>query len=185
MYKNLFVTILKKYVRLWSTYTAFVCVERLCVRITFNFCDVQCGMSWGIQFGGLFDLLLSLWTLVIRWKSQWFNLEGSVASFFRVIYWLFLDRLKDLNLRVLSASFISQAAHNYLTVSRIQYLGSRWVIFPTICLRFTVRSYLEGFLLIFIEQYIYPDRVILLCTMLLCGIYNIGTKDTLGIVIIS
>ena len=206
-------------VRLLRTYTAYllcklcvfcVCiqifmrVERLCVHIRLIFCDVRCGPSWRICYSGFFALLLSVQTLVICLKSQGSNLEASVKFFFRASCSLLLDRLEDPILRVPSISFSAQSARSYWTVSGIQSLGFRRVLFPCellvligpsrgsdiegfcqvicpkICFRFTVRSYLGGFLFILIEQYIPPSGVTLMCTMMLCGRYKCRYEGCFG-----
>ena len=55
-----------------------------------------------------------------------------------------------------------------------------------ICWQFTVRSYLRGFFVGLDRAIYFPGGLILMCTMMLCGSYiNLGTKNTLGVIMIS
>ena len=162
--------ILHKFMRLCICFTDFyMVVYGFCIRIrllctfVYGFCarcasfefiyglsfsQVWCGPSRGIQSSGFFDLFCQC-------KRSWF-----------------VDSIEDPILRVTSSSFSAQAARYYWTVLRIWSWGFRRFLFPTSCSWFTVWSYLGGFLLILIEQYIYPGAVISLFTMLLCGSYK-------------
>ena len=81
--------------RIFCTYTDFVRVEHLCVRIWLIFCDVWCRLYRGIQSSKFFDLFCQCGRL-------WF-----------------VDSLEDPILNVLSISLSARAAHYYWTVSRI------------------------------------------------------------------
>ena len=127
----------------------FVRVERLCIRIRLICCDFWCRPHDSLKFSmirswGFFDLLLSMWTLVICCKSGRSDLEGpfiyfsaravcycwtisriaflgSVKFFFCASCSLWLDRLKDPILRVPSSSF----SENLLAIHR-QLLPQRF-----------------------------------------------------------
>ena len=93
----------------------FVSVERLCVRIRLIiFSDVQWRLSRGIQYWGLFDLLLSVRMLVIYWKYWWYNIKGTVEFIFRASCLLLLDRLEDPIFMVPSSYF----SNNLLMIHR-------------------------------------------------------------------
>ena len=126
-----------------------------------------------VRSWGFFDLLLFVRTLVIHWNYRSSDLEDSLI---RASCSLWLDCMDDPIFRVPLSYFSARAVFYDWTFWRIQYLGFRRVLYPTICSQFTVRFYLGGFLLILIEQYIYPSGVILLCTMLLYGSYKFRYK---------
>ena len=109
----------------------FAHVVRLLRTYTAYLHAFQSGQSQGIPYCRFLDLF--------------FPCEGS---------W-FVDSLEDPILRVPSISLSTRAACYYWTLSRIQYWGKDFFV-RTSCSWFTVRSYIRGFLLVLIEQYILP-----------------------------
>ena len=107
----------------------FVYVEQIHVRIQLIFWDDRCGPSWRIHSSGFFDLLLSMWTLVITWKSQGSDLEDSVEYYSWSSCCVVLYSLMYPIFRVPLSSFSAWSTYNYWTLSMIQYLGFRRVLF--------------------------------------------------------
>ena len=115
-------------------------------------------------------MLLSVRKLVMIGSSGGSDLYGFVEFFLPASCLLLLNRLKD-PIFMVSLSYLSENLH----AIHCPILPDQ-VLYPTILSQFTVRSYLGSLLLIFIDQYIYPCGVILMCTMLLCGSYKCTYK---------
>ena len=145
-----------KFVLLFRTYTSFVRVKRLYVRIRIIFWNVLCGQSRGIQTCTFLDLFCPC-------KRSWF-----------------VDSLKDTILRVPSISLSSWADRYYWEVSRIR----SWGFCRGICPRelFVIhRPILPQRFLVDLDRAIYfTGGVILLCNMLLCGSYKFRYKGYFG-----
>ena len=154
--------------RLSCTYKDFAYV---CVRLL----RTLCGFLLCIR---LFVRVERLFPTYTDFYAHWAAFDSLKFSMIR--YWGFFDLLKvcantrdDCTVwRIRSSGFRQVLYPKICTLWLYHVILSDWGSYPTIFSQFTVRSYLRGFLLILIEQYIYPGRVILLCTMLLCGSYN-------------
>ena len=147
---------------LLRTFTAFVRVERLSVRIRLIFCDVRWGQSREIQSCGFFNFFCPC--------------ERS----------LFLDSLEDMILRVPPISLSARASRFYWKVSSIQFWGFCKSLCPRKLLVIHPPILSRRFLVGLNREIYFPGGVIFMCTMLLCGSYvNVGTKGTSGVIMIS
>ena len=149
-------------VRLLRTYTAFVRIERLFRTYTAYLHGVQCRQYCVIRFCGF----LGFFCLC---KRTWF-----------------MDSLEDLILRVPLISLSALDSRYYWTVSTTRSCGFRswWCTRELLIIQCTILPW--RFLAGLDRAAYFPSGVILMCTMLLCGIYiNVGTKGTLGVIMIS